>query len=100
MANNRLKIITINIPKIYLGVMAKVQEHYNSRSEMMRVALREFLIKELEFNSKLTGEDHQDFIRVVRETPTTVLTHQKKPIGNSYYLDNLGMNEEVEKYNE
>ena len=45
-----MKIVTVNIPESYLDSIKKlVGEHglYPSRSELIRVAVREFLIKEL-----------------------------------------------------
>ena len=92
MTDKRMKIITINVPKIFLKAFKQIEEHYSSRSEAIRVAIREFLIKEIKLNGLLTGEDHEDFIRVVKETPTEnlfKLKHQKKPIGNGYYLEEL-----------
>ena len=89
MTGKNMKIMTINVPIIFLEAFKKVEAHYPSRSEMMRIALREFLIKELAFNTQITGKDHETFIRIVRETPIT--KHQNKPIGlgNKYYLEGL-----------
>jgi Arc/MetJ-type ribon-helix-helix transcriptional regulator len=45
-----MKIVTVNIPKNYLDVIAKLTGEdglYPSRSELVRVAVRKFLIKEL-----------------------------------------------------
>ena len=90
----KMKIMTINVPIIFLEAFEKVKAHYPSRSEMMRVALREFLIKELALNTTLTGEDHETFIRIVKETPITnprPLGYKNKPngLGNKYYLEGL-----------
>jgi Arc/MetJ-type ribon-helix-helix transcriptional regulator len=45
-----MQIVTINIPKIYIQIMAKLiqQGLYKSRSDLLRVAIKDFLIKELE----------------------------------------------------
>jgi Arc/MetJ-type ribon-helix-helix transcriptional regulator len=46
-----LKIITVNLPTAYLMAMDKLTGEkglYPSRSELIRVAVREFLIKEME----------------------------------------------------
>lgn len=50
-----MKIVTVNIPEAYLEAINRLldnKEHpgglYPSRSELIRVAVREFLIKELE----------------------------------------------------
>ena len=55
MANTtKMRIITINVPENYLEAIRKlVGVLYPSRSELIRVALREFLIRELEFMHKL-----------------------------------------------
>lgn len=45
-----LKIVTVNVPESYIGAIAKlVGENglYPSRSELIRVAVRDFLIREL-----------------------------------------------------
>jgi len=45
-----MKIVTCNIPEAYIGAIAKlvgVDGIYPSRSELIRVAVREFLLKEL-----------------------------------------------------
>ena len=45
-----MRIITINVPESYLSAIKKlVGTIYPSRSELIRVALREFFIRELEF---------------------------------------------------
>jgi Arc/MetJ-type ribon-helix-helix transcriptional regulator len=45
-----MMIVTVNMPGIYIDAIAKLQENgmYPSRSEAMRVAIRDFLKKELE----------------------------------------------------
>jgi len=50
MRRNDLKIVTVNIPESYLeSIKRLIGENglYPSRSELIRVAVREFLIKEL-----------------------------------------------------
>ena len=50
MRRNDLKIVTVNIPESYLESIERlIGENglYPSRSELIRVAVREFLIKEL-----------------------------------------------------
>lgn len=57
-----MKIITVNLPESYLKAMDRMigeKAIYPSRSELIRVAVREFLIKELEAVksfSKLTNQ--------------------------------------------
>ena len=46
-----MKIVTVNIPESYIASIEKlVGEHglYPSRSELIRVAVREFILKELQ----------------------------------------------------
>lgn len=52
-----MKIVTVNIPEAFLESIAKLVETednpmgiYPSRSELVRVAVREFLIKEMEMS--------------------------------------------------
>ena len=72
-----MKIVTINVPEAYIASMAKlVGEHglYPSRSELIRVAVREFLIKELKMADKMAKYkevkapeevlDEKQFVRV------------------------------------
>ncbi|KKL71125.1 hypothetical protein LCGC14_2098010 [marine sediment metagenome] len=51
-----LKIVTVNVPESYIEAIAKlVGENglYPSRSELIRVAVRDFLIKELQMAEKM-----------------------------------------------
>ena len=70
-----MKIVTINIPESFLGVIEKlVGEHglYPSRSELIRVAVRDFLIKELNMVNNLVKKqetnindiDEENYVRV------------------------------------
>ena len=70
-----MKIVTVNVPESYLGSIKKlVGEHglYPSRSELIRVAVREFLIKELQMannmakfkETKVEDFDDKHFVRV------------------------------------
>ncbi|MGQ4874586.1 MAG: ribbon-helix-helix domain-containing protein [Promethearchaeia archaeon] len=62
-----IKIVTINIPESYVDAMEKLigdDGLYPSRSELVRVAVREFLLKELRIAEKMTqfadnNEDEQ-----------------------------------------
>ncbi len=73
----KIKIVTINVPESYIDAMEKlVREHglYPSRSELIRVAVREFLIKELKMANnmaklkedeiKAEDFDEKKFVRV------------------------------------
>ena len=71
-----MKIVTVNIPEPYINAIEKLTGNeglYPSRSELIRVAVRDFLLKELRMASNLslyqkkTPEekfDHQNFVRV------------------------------------
>ena len=82
-----MKIVTINCPESYLQAIEKlVGENglYPSRSELIRVAVREFLIKELRlaknlpnFNeSDVDNYDKEKFVRV----PIVNDNNKKAPI--------------------
>jgi len=68
-----MKIVTINVPESYITSMKKlVGEHglYPSRSELIRVAVREFLIKELKMADNMAK--HKE-----AKTPEEVLDPKK-----------------------
>lgn len=60
-----MKIITINLPKRYLAAMKNLQDLgiYPSRSEQIRVALHEFLSKELKMYKDLGDDTFKMLIR-------------------------------------
>lgn len=60
-----MKIITINLPEKYLAAIQVLQDMgvYPSRSEALRVALKQFLVKELRFNSELEPESFKMITR-------------------------------------
>lgn len=86
-----MKIITINVPQSYIDAIAKlVGVIYPSRSECIRVALREFLIRELEFarllpewNEILGLEVSEDVVKVGR--PKDIHTPHSLPHGEPEY---------------
>lgn len=72
-----MKIVTVNVPESYLDSIEKlVGEHglYPSRSELIRVAVREFLLRELKMADNMAkfnepepepeDFDDQNFVRV------------------------------------
>ena len=82
-----LKIVTVNVPESYLGSIEKlVGEHglYPSRSELIRVAVREFLLKELKMannmakykETKVDNFDNKNFVRV----PVERLNENDEPV--------------------
>ena len=75
MRRNDLKIVTVNIPESYLeSIKRLIGENglYPSRSELIRVAVREFLIKELRRANEMIKYkeveveklDEKNFVRV------------------------------------
>ncbi len=82
-----MKIVTVNIPESFIDIIKKlVGEHglYPSRSELIRVAVREFLIKELKtannmFKYKETKVDNLDEENYVR-VPIERLNEEDEPI--------------------
>ncbi|MHA1527174.1 MAG: ribbon-helix-helix domain-containing protein [Promethearchaeota archaeon] len=70
-----MKIVTVNVPESYIDAINKlIGENglYPSRSELIRVAVREFLIKELKMAKKIVkfnependDFDEENFVRV------------------------------------
>ena len=74
-----MKIVTVNIPIPYINAIDKLTGHdglYPSRSELIRVAVRDFLIKELKMAAEMSEYykepkkpkkpefDHKNFVRV------------------------------------
>ncbi|MFW9971086.1 MAG: ribbon-helix-helix domain-containing protein [Candidatus Odinarchaeota archaeon] len=82
-----MKIVTVNIPESYLDSIEKLvgeEGLYPSRSELIRVAVRDFLIKELELaNHKAMDKekeieefDEENYVRV----PIERLNEKDEPI--------------------
>lgn len=84
-----MKIVTVNIPESYIGAIAKlVGENglYPSRSELIRCAVRDFLLKELNMAEQLAKIkdikpeidpfDDENFVRV----PITKKDENNEPI--------------------
>lgn len=71
-----MKIVTVNIPEPYIQAIDKLTGHdglYPSRSELIRVAVRDFLIKELKMAVKMSEYhkkpkkpefDQENFVRI------------------------------------
>jgi len=59
-----LKIITINLTESHVKALAILQELglYPSRSEAIRVAIRDFLQRQLGFNEKQAGENQENHL--------------------------------------
>lgn len=85
-----MKIVTVNVPESYIDAINKlIGENglYPSRSELIRCAVREFLLKELKMANKMMGkeeeiDDHEDdydpqkFVRV----PVMGVNRNNEPI--------------------
>jgi Arc/MetJ-type ribon-helix-helix transcriptional regulator len=70
-----MKIVTVNVPESYIGAINKlIGENglYPSRSELIRCAVRDFLIKELKMannmakynEAEIDDFDDENFVRV------------------------------------
>lgn len=70
-----MKIVTVNVPESYIDAINKLIGHeglYPSRSELIRCAVRDFLIKELKLANNMAKYneveiedfDDQNFVRV------------------------------------
>ena len=70
-----MKIVTVNVPEAYIDAIARLIGEgglYPSRSELIRVAVREFLIKELRLAKNMPdynkpdddNYDKEKFVRV------------------------------------
>ncbi len=76
-----MRIITVNLPESYLKAMDKMigeKAIYPSRSELIRVAVREFLIKELEAVKSFS--QFQDKIAKKAEVEESSETYIQVPI--------------------
>ena len=76
-----MKIVTVNVPESYIEAIEKLIGQdglYPSRSELIRCAVREFLLKELKMakkivkfdKSEMESFDEENFVRVPVEKKT------------------------------
>ena len=83
-----MKIVTVNVPESYIESINKlIGENglYPSRSELIRVAVREFLIKELKMAEKIVKYnepehddfDEENFVRVPIERGDNSESHRE-----------------------
>jgi len=74
-----MKIVTVNVPESYIGAINKLigaKGLYPSRSELIRCAVRDFLLKELKMASNMAKYneteiddfDDENFVRVPIES--------------------------------
>lgn len=82
-----MKIVTVNIPESYLDSIEKLVGHnglYPSRSELIRVAVRDFLLRELKMandmvkynEAEIEEFDDENYVRV----PVERLNEKDEPI--------------------
>jgi Arc/MetJ-type ribon-helix-helix transcriptional regulator len=82
-----MKIVTVNVPESYIDAINKlIGENglYPSRSELIRCAVRDFLLKELKAannivrfnNNDLNDFDEENFVRV----PSKRLDENSEPV--------------------
>ncbi|TFF83841.1 MAG: ribbon-helix-helix protein, CopG family [Promethearchaeota archaeon] len=82
-----MKIVTVNVPESYIDAINKlIGENglYPSRSELIRCAVRDFLLKELKAannivrfnNNDLNDFDEENFVRV----PSERLDENSEPV--------------------
>lgn len=72
--DNRMVIITINVPYHYLKFLHKLvyAKVYPSRSEACRVAIRDFVHKEMKINKVIKNVKVEDLIQKINDTDTAV----------------------------
>ena len=82
-----MKIVTVNIPESYLDSIEKLVGHnglYPSRSELIRVAVRDFLLRELKMandmvkynEAEIEEFDDENYVRV----PVERLNQDNEPV--------------------
>jgi len=82
-----MKIVTVNVPESYIGAINKlIGENglYPSRSELIRCAVRDFLIKELKMannmakykEAEIDDFDDENFVRV----PIESINEKSEPV--------------------
>jgi len=82
-----MKIVTVNVPESYIGAINKlIGENglYPSRSELIRCAVRDFLLKELKMannmakynEAEIDDFDDKNFVRV----PIESINEESEPV--------------------
>jgi len=82
-----MKIVTVNVPESYIGAINKlIGENglYPSRSELIRCAVRDFLLKELKLannmakynEAEIDDFDDENFVRV----PIESINEKSEPV--------------------
>jgi Arc/MetJ-type ribon-helix-helix transcriptional regulator len=87
--NPNMKIITVNLPETYLNFIEQLLNgpaSFPSRSELIRVAVREFLLKELEQAKAFVGVVKQADPKQEPDDPNLVVVGNK-----TYRIVNRGV---------
>lgn len=82
-----MKIVTVNVPESYIGAINKLiggNGLYPSRSELIRCAVRDFLLKELKMannmakynEAEIDDFDDENFVRV----PIESINEKSEPV--------------------
>ena len=81
-----MKIVTVNVPESYIDVINKLigtNGLYPSRSELIRVAVREFLLNELKNAKKIIPEKEsliEEFDENIVRVPYDKLDENNEPV--------------------
>jgi antitoxin ParD1/3/4 len=88
-----MKIVTCNLPEPFISAMEKLISEYGlypSRSELIRVAVREFLIKELKVLDKFNEYSEQEGeIPETMQIPKRVQNIDMRTIRNFHNLHSV-----------
>lgn len=73
----KLYVITVNLPGYYLNFLHKllIARRYPSRSEIIRIATREFVHKEVEMNRRIDAIEVEDLIEKINGHGKAVCIH-------------------------
>lgn len=102
-----MKIVTVNVPESYIAAISKlVGENglYPSRSELIRCAVRDFLLKELKMANNMTKYkkaeiddfDEENFVRV----PITSINEKSEPVREFKTYKILKSLDDIESFRE
>ena len=85
-----MKVLTVNLPVEYLNILLENGLfNYTTKSEFLREAFKDKLIKELELRGKLRNESTEKIIEYVQNMDLSNPFERGKskhvPLGNSFY---------------
>lgn len=88
-----MKIVTCNLPEPFISAMEKLISEYGlypSRSELIRVAVREFLIKELKVLDKFQEySENEENLPETMQIPKRVQNIDMRTIRNFHNLHSV-----------